>query len=285
MKTTVTKTMTMTKRLLLMGVGVLFLSGECPAQSALNFWESDIWKEADRGFLFYGPFERKEKNETEKDQEAPVDLKSLTTLEALQAERDKRLHRAIMTPTPEAMARYQEINTFMLEKSAMFADLWRRSLWSHPQFDFTTQHPAANFAQVALTQKRITTKTDVVKNLSDDWGLVFVVNTDCEFCDLMAPINDLLQKEYGLQTLAINVSPKPSPSWPQARPDNGTLRRLVGLSGEPITTTPTLFMVHRNQQTVHRVATGVVSVEELVQRLYTLAAVKPGESLFGGKSE
>ena len=258
------------------------VSTACMASGEKTFWESDIWKEADRGFLFYGPMEKADDKKKEK---APVDLKSLKTIEALQAERDRRLHVAIMEPTPEHIASYQEINTFMLEKSAMFADMWRRSLWMHPQYDFTTQHPSANFAQVALGQQRLETKAESVKALSDDWGLVFVVNTDCSFCDLMAPIAEQLKTQYGLQTLAINVSKVPSPTWPQARPDNGTLRRLIELSGEPITTTPTLFMVHRNQQTVHRVATGVVSLEELVGRLYTLSAVKPGESLFGGKSE
>ena len=258
------------------------VSTACMASGEKTFWESDIWKEADRGFLFYGPMEKPDEKKKEK---APVDLKSLKTIEALQAERDRRLHVAIMEPTPEHIASYQEINTFMLEKSAMFADMWRRSLWMHPQYDFTTQHPSANFAQVALGQQRTETKVETVKALSDNWGLVFVVNTDCGFCDLMAPIADQLKTQYGLQTLAINVSKVPSPTWPQARPDNGTLRRLIELSGEPITTTPTLFMVHRNQQTVHRVATGVVSLEELVGRLYTLSAVKPGESLFGGKSE
>lgn len=250
-----------------------------------TFWESDIWKEHDRGFLFYGPMQQPKKEKEEDEKPVVVDLKSLKTIAELQAERDRRLHIAIMEPTPEHIASYQEINTFMLEKSAMFADMWRRSLWEHPQYDFTTQHPSANFAQVSLGQTRKETRTDVVKNLSEEWGLVFVVDTNCQFCDLMAPISQLLEKEYGLQTLAINVSKTPSASWPHARPDNGTLRRLIDLSGEPITTTPTLFMVNRDQQTVHRVATGVVSVEELVNRLYTLAAVKPGESLFGGKSQ
>ena len=273
----------MNKRLVLLLVTVFSLGvANSHAAPEKNFWESDIWTENDRGFLFYGPMEKKKEANPEEEEKVVVDLKSIQTVGELQAERDRRLHIAIMTPTPENIASYQEINTFMLEKSAMFADMWRRSLWSHPQYDFTTQHPAANFAQVSLSQNRKETRTDVVKNISEEWGLVFVVDSNCQFCDLMAPIGQLLEKEYGLQTLAINVSKTPSRSWPHARPDNGTLRRLNDLAGEPITTTPTLFMVNRDQQTVHRVATGVVSVEELVQRLYTLAAVKPGESLFGG---
>ena len=53
----------MKKRGWLMSVAFLFLSGESLADASLNFWESDIWKEADRGFLFYGPFEKKDKGE------------------------------------------------------------------------------------------------------------------------------------------------------------------------------------------------------------------------------
>ncbi len=248
------------------------------ASAAPGFWEADVWNDVDRGFLFYGPTES---SDVPKD--TPLD--SLTKMESLQAERDRRLHRAIMTPTPQAIASYQEVNTFMLEKSALFADMWRRSLWAHPQYDFTTRHPAANFAQVALNDTRQRVKTDAVRALGRDWGLIFVVDAECEFCDLMAPIGQLLTKEYGLETLVINLSSRASSSWPDARPDNGTIARLAALSGEAVTTTPTLFMVHRDQKTVRRVASGVVALEELVHRLYTLANLEPGRALFGGNSQ
>ena len=85
--------------------------------SADNFWTADVWKDDDRGFLFYGP-------DAKASQEKPVPLSTLTTVEALHAERDRRLNAAVMDPTMENMAAYQEINTLMLEKSALFAEMY-----------------------------------------------------------------------------------------------------------------------------------------------------------------
>ena len=244
--------------------------------SADNFWTADVWKDDDRGFLFYGP-------DAKASQEKPVPLSTLTTVEALHAERDRRLNAAVMDSTMENMAAYQEINTLMLEKSALFADMWRRSLWMHPQYDFTTLHPAANFAQVALKDRRDTERSQSIGALANDWGLIVVIDHDCPYCDLMAPITQNLTDRFGLEVLAINAGQKPSSAWPNALPDNGTLTRLMDLTGETITTTPTIFLVNRDGKRVHRVSTGVVALEELIHRMHTLTSVAPGRSMFGGR--
>ncbi len=243
---------------------------------AQDFWSTDVWQSADRGFLFYGPHEVKEKDK-------PVDLSKITTVEALHAERDRRLNAAIMDPTMENIAAYQAINTLMLEKSALFADMWRRSLWMHPQYDFTTQHPSANFAQVALKDSRDTARLNDIKTLAADWGLIVVIAPDCAYCDLMAPIAQKLTDAFGFEVLAINAGKRASAAWPMAKPDNGTLRLLMERTNEPITTTPTIFLVHRDRTRIHRVATGVVALEELIHRMHTVTSVPPGHSLFGGQ--
>ena len=257
----------MKRLLLLMLMPTLALASE-------TFWTEDVWKTDDRGFLFYGPLVTEPK-------EKPIPLESIQTVEALHAERDRRLHLAIMTPSEENIAAYQEVNTFMLEKSALFADMWRRSLWSHPQYDFTAQYPTANFAQVALKDERTTLRRDEIQALTADWGLIVVVNAECRFCDLMAPIAQKLTDVFGFEILAINVSSTPSASWPEALPDNGTIALLTDRTGEPVTTTPTVFLVNRDRQRFARVATGVVSFEELIHRIHTLATRTPGQSLFG----
>ena len=241
-----------------------------------NFWTTDVWKDDDRGFLFYGP-------QAQDGKDKPVDLSTLTTVEALHAERDRRLNAAVMAPTMENIAAYQAINTLMLEKSALFADMWRRSLWMHPQYDFTTQHPSANFAQVALKDRRDTDRTKEIQALAHDWGLIVVIDPECPYCDLMAPIAQNLTERFGFEVLAINAGQKPSIAWPQALPDNGTLTHLASLTGEAITTTPTIFLVNRDRQRIHRVATGVVALEELIHRMHTITSVAPGRSMFGGR--
>lgn len=59
-----------------------------------------------------------------------------------------------MQPTPENMTAYLEANTYVLKKGQVFADMWRRTVWANPEYDFNVQNPSANFAQVQLKQAR-----------------------------------------------------------------------------------------------------------------------------------
>lgn len=45
---------------------------------------------------------------------------------------------------------------------------------------------------------------------------------------------------------------------------------------------PALFMVKRDQSASYLVSSGVLSLEDMLSRIQTLALSKPGESLFGG---
>ncbi|MBQ5766407.1 MAG: conjugal transfer protein TraF, partial [Burkholderiaceae bacterium] len=112
---------------------------------------------------------------------------------------------------------------------------------------------------------------------------IIVIDPDCPYCDLMAPIARKLNETFGFEVLAINAGKKASIAWPEAKPDNGTLRVLMERTNEPITTTPTIFLVHRDRTRIHRVATGVVALEELIHRMHTVTSVPPGHSLFGGQ--
>lgn len=135
--------------------------------AANNFWDSDVWSEKDRGFLWYpDPEVRKEPPED-------PDLKSFTTVEALKAERVRRLERAIMEPTQDNMASYLEANHFVQEKSALFTDHYRRALWQYPEFDFSVKNPAANFAQVNLSAERKTQRNQNLSSIAKSWGLVY----------------------------------------------------------------------------------------------------------------
>ena len=100
-----------------------FLLGFMTSLSAAqenNFWTEDVWKSDERGFLYYPSDKPKEVKP------APLDLKSIPTIEGLREERERRLNTAVMNPTEENMKLYLEANHFVQEKSALFADQWRR---------------------------------------------------------------------------------------------------------------------------------------------------------------
>ena len=230
---------------------------QSPLAQPNNFWTEDVWKNPDRGFLFYG--EKKEENIKE--------LSELKTVEELKQEAKRRLDVAVMEPTKENITAYLAVNTLMLEKSTVFAQKWKETLWANPGFDHTVVHPNANFAQVALKDEAKSEKADILKELSTHAGLVILVQSGCSFCSLMAPVIQKLQQETGIRALAISIKGDVAHEWPGAKLDNGIVKRLMTLSGSVPTVTPAIFLVDRKGEQAQLVASGALSLEDLKDRL------------------
>lgn len=229
-----------------------------------TFWDEDVWTLQERGFLYYGP--DKNENVTSKDR----NLNDLLTVEALKNEAQARLNRAIMQPNDETLRSYLEVNHFMLEKSNTFAQTWQKTLWSLPQYDATVTHPNANFAQVALKEKRQDDLEKELKAISRRVALFFVVQKDCSFCEIMAPVASFLEKTHGIKTLAVYLGHQAPLAWPQALPDNGVLARLQKTTHTTITQTPAIFAVSQTGE-ARLIASGAISAQELAQRLVVTA--------------
>lgn len=116
-------------------------------------------------------------NPTEAD--TPVPLTTIKTLPELKAERQKRLERAVMNPSPENMRAYLEVNAFMLGKSHAFAANFERSRLLNPTLDWTATHPTANFAQVEAKEATRTLQEQYLKHVSQASALwLMVEDTD-----------------------------------------------------------------------------------------------------------
>ncbi len=240
---------------------------------ARDFWGEDVWSSDERGFLYYPD------TEADKPALAP-DLNAMETIGELRAERERRLDEAVMRPTEENMRLYLEANHFVQEKSALFADQWRRTLWQNPGYDFTTRNPAANFAQVELKADRTRQKQEDIKTLARNWGLVYFYRSDCRFCALQSPLVRKLADDYGFEILPIALDGMPNEYFPDWLPDNGVANLLT--NGMGVGQVPALFMVDRRQSQSHLISSGVLSLEDMLNRIVLLGTTNAGDSLFGG---
>ena len=229
-----------------------------------DFWTQDVWSSPDRGFLFY----------QEKTQDNPKELEEFKTVEELRAEAQRRLNIAVMDPTEENLKGYLAINTLMLEKSTVFAQRWKETLWANPGFDHTVIHPNANFAQVALKDEKKLAKEASLKSLASQAGLVVLVQAECSFCSMMVPVMKRLTQETGLSVLPISIKGDVLTEGPTARPDNGIVKRLITLSGSVPTVTPAIFLVEKSGKTAHLIASGALSLEDLKERLTHVSGLK-----------
>lgn len=242
---------------------LLLSSAACAVES--NFWTEDVWVSPDRGFLFYqekGSVNNEKRN------------LNFETVEQLKAEAQKRLNTAVMNPSESNLKAYLEINTLMLEKSSLFAKRWQETLWANPAFDHTVVYPKANFAQVALKDEAKQNKDDSLKQLASQAGLIVLVQSGCSFCSMMAPIVRRLTEETGFSVLPISIKGDVTNDWPDAKPDNGIVKRLMTLSSSIPTVTPAVFLVSRDGQSAQLIASGALSLEDLKERLIQASGLK-----------
>lgn len=249
-----------------------------------KWWEADIWRDPERGFFYYPPERARAKprrpEAPKQPAAAPRPIKEITDHDELKAERDRRLKVAIMAPTPENMSAYLEANTYMMQKSAMFSDMWRRTVWSNAEFDFNVQNPNANFAQVELRQARTALKNQTLKDIGRDFGLLFFYRADCSQCKLQAPVLRMLGQSHGIEVLPVSLDGGPLEGWPEARPDNGI--STVVSQGRGVAAVPTLYLVSRDTRRSVMLGSGVLAADEIIDRVHVLTQLAPGEDVAGG---
>lgn len=240
------------------------------------WFERDVWREGDRGFHYYPPDAKPPAPAKPKKRE----LKAITDIEELQAEVKRLRSAAVMDPTEPNMKAYLEANTLMLAKSAMFADVWKRTVWTNPEFDYRAVQPTANFAVNDLKNARNDAKASWLRSIAKDFGLVFFFRSDCPYCKLQAPILQMMATSYGVEVLPISMDGGPLEGFPNAKPDNGISMRLS--QGRGITMVPTLYLVSRETREAVLLGAGIMAIDEIIERVHVLTRLKPGEGLGGG---
>lgn len=201
---------------------ICFVGSSVATSSTAPWWESDIWHDPNRPFLFYAekakktPAPKKE-NPVATPQQVPQaapavtadpdDFSAFVTIESLKAEREKRLSVAIMNPTEENMASYQAINAHMLSLSARFAEAWQFARLTNPQYDFTSSHPSAAFAVSAMAEERTAARASLLDGLREDVGLIFIGDPSSKMTDIAAGPVAAFARSHRLQVLAIATDP------------------------------------------------------------------------------
>ncbi len=178
---------------------------------------------------------------------------------------------AIMNPTAETLKDYITKQEVVMSKSAMFTDVWRRTIWSNPELDYSLKHrPTDATAIRAYDANKDAQKNEIMANIAATQGLVFFMRGDCSYCHAFAPILKQFQKAYGLNVMTITLDGGSIEGF-DAIPDNGIAAKLG------VTVTPTLFLADTRNKRYLPIGSGVMSATELENRFITQLS-QPGEA-------
>ena len=197
--------------------------------------------------------------------------KAFEELKQLRETMEKKKALAIMKPTPENMKSYIAAQEAVMDRSSYFSDQWRRVIWQNPELNYQLRNPINNSAIPVQKLARDEAQEKTMKNLAKEWGIFFFFKSDCPFCHKMAPILKYVAERYGITVFPISLDGKGLPEFPNPQTNNGMAQRL------DIKQVPTLYLGNIKDRRLMPLSSGVVSANDIVERIYVLTQTKPGE--------
>ena len=240
------------------------------------WWESSIWSDPERAYPWYPPDPPPPpESKPATDKPKPRDIRALKSVRAIREELDRLKDVAVMTPTPENVRLFLDAQQFVMEKGAVFADVARRVVWASPELDYSLRRPTHNAAIQTWKVQRQADEGSAVAEAMRSHGLYFFLRGDCPYCHQLAPVLKYLEAAYGVEVFPVSLDGGGLPGYPAPRPDNG----IAGLLG--VSTVPALYLMPRDATTGQApipLGQGMLSADEIVQRIHVLTRTRPGEN-------
>lgn len=169
-------------------------------------------------------------------------------------------------PTPENLRAYLYLQRFVLDKAQQFTDAWELAVVGDPLIDEIARRPVANFATPHVNQKGNKEQKALLKEIAKKVGVFFFFSSECEMCDVQAPVLNMLKTSADFTVIPISVDGKALKSglFPEFKVDNGHSTVMN------VKTLPATFLVMPDGK-FESIGQGVMSLTEINRRLLVAA--------------
>lgn len=255
---------------LLIGFFLAALSASGTVMAGIDYesaWQCDRSK-----FNWYCDIE--EQKEKAPDEQKKQESKTETAqekLERLQKALKEARAKAILDPTPDNVAAYIRMQNEVGHIASTFSDVWRRAIWQNPDLNYELKRPVNNAGIDTYNKERWKAQMQTLEAIKKDWGIFFIFRGDCSYCHRMAPTMKMLSEMYGISVFPVSVDGGTLPEYPNPARDNGIVERLG------VTHVPMLVLANVKDKRLVPLGSGVVSIQDIIERIYILTSTKPGD--------
>ena len=202
---------------------------------------------------------------------AQPQVSSTERLKAITRQLDELKARAILEPTEANVIAYVRYQREQLDRASTFSDTWQRALWQNPDMDYTLQRPVSTIAKRAWSDNRSATRDQVLSRLGQRYGMFYFFAQSCAACEVFSPILRSVADSHRINVMAISTDGGPSRTFPNYVVDSGQRQRM----GVPLAT-PALVLFDTVTRKTVPIGFGVMSADEVMERIFTLTNSKPG---------
>jgi len=196
---------------------------------------------------------------------------ALEELERLRKALEAKRALALMQPSPENLKTYIAAQEALMDRASVFSDVWRRVIWANPDLNYQLRNPVNNAAIQVRDVERTQKERASMKEIAREWGVFFVFRSDCPYCHRMAPSLKLLADTYGITVFPVSLDGGALPDFPNPARDNGMARVL------DVKQVPYVALGNIKDHRLIPLGSGVLSVQDIVERIYILTQTRPGE--------
>jgi conjugal transfer pilus assembly protein TraF len=232
---------------------------------------ADYFDEHEKGWHWYERDAQPDDQDSEQNSKEKFSSSALERLKKYQQELEEAKAEAVLNPSPQNVAHYQRMQYAMLEKSGVFAKVWMQNVYKDQSLDYTQKFPTSQGARHIYLREQQKEKEQKIQKLSQEYGLFFFFKNDCPYCDAFAPVVKGISEKYEWEVLAISEFCEKNELFQRNVRDNG-LAETWGVN-----TYPSLFAVNPETGHVIPIAVGMISIEEMEERILSIAGDENGE--------
>ncbi|MDD5298837.1 MAG: conjugal transfer protein TraF [Rhodocyclaceae bacterium] len=254
-----------------LGAMLLLVGQDAGAGAAMDY--PSAWACNQAKFNWYCDLEAEEAPQEPKTAPKPrtEQQQALDELERLAKDLKEKRALAIVEPTPVHVHAYIAAQEAVMEKGSVFSDVWRRVVWQNPDINYQLKNPVNNAAVQVRDSERRKLEAQTLADLGKEWGLFFFFRSDCPYCHSMSQIMKLMSDLYGITVFPISLDGGGLPEFPQPQKDNG-MATLLNVEKVPM-----VVLGNVKDRRMVPIGSGVLSAQEIIERIYVLTRTKPGD--------
>lgn len=225
--------------------------------------ENRFFDKSREGWFWYLEMRKEEKREALEKKELSKSLP--LTLNEMREQAEKLLSRAVEEPTEAHLLAYIQYQRLVMTRAEAFAQTWQRVLWAHPELDPTVENPVVTAGLSVARAEKAKRRDAKLQELARSSGIFYFFSGDCPLCEIQSPLLAGFARSYGFSVVPISLDGAEDLLFGPAKVDRGAAERLG------VSVAPAIFLVRPQTGEVLRVGTGLLSMEELGERLDRLA--------------
>ena len=181
---------------------------------------------------------------------------------------------AIDNPTPENIEMYMYLQKAMMDKAQRFSEAVSRVVQFDPFLDQNTRRPIATFGAAMASRQALESRREVLGKISQQAGIFFFFKSDCQHCEIQAPLLKSIQDIHGFKIFPVSLDGRPLQNdlFGRFERDRGQARAMGVIQ------TPALFREPRRYCCWARAAWPGPSWRSASSRRHTKPAGSPSRS-------